>query len=299
MTHRAPPSLLLVLLPLLGACRSAPPQARAAEATPAQPATPVAAEVLATVNGVAITRQEVVGAARGPSAHGGTGTAETPAETLERLIQEELRAQRAARMGLDRDPTFRADLARAEASLRGWRRTQLATLLDTHEQVARPEVSEAEARAFYDANVPRIRTEVRVAQILLRDEAAIARALAEVRGGTAFEEVARRQFASLPPAAGRPWDLGYLRWNLLPAAWRDLAYTLPVGQTSDVLRGPNNRFWIINVVDRRERPELTFEAMRVAITQTLQEERRLAVRTGEREDLRRDARIVYVGGRAP
>jgi len=72
-----------------------------------------------------------------------------------------------------------------------------------------------------------------------------------------------------------------------------------VGQTSEVLRGPNNRFWIIDVVDRRERPELTFEAMRTAITQTLQEERRLAVRSGEREDLRRDARIVYVGGRAP
>ncbi|MBK8695761.1 MAG: hypothetical protein IPN17_26715 [Deltaproteobacteria bacterium] len=53
------------------------------------------------------------------------------------------------------------------------------------------------------------------------------------------------------------------------------------------------------MVDRRERPELTFEAMRVAITQTLQEERRLAVRSGEREDLRRDARIVYAGGRAP
>ena len=294
MTHRPRLLPLLVLLPLLGACRPASPQPRAAE-----PSAPVAAEALATVNGVAITRPEVVAAARGPSAHGGTGVAETPAETLERLIQEELRAQRAVRLGLDRDPGFRADLARAEASLRSWRRTQLATLLETHDQTTRPEVTEAEARAFYDANAPRIRTEVRVAQILLRDEAAITRALAEVRGGAPFEEVARRQFAGLPETAGRPWDLGYLRWNLLPAAWRDLAYSLPVGQTSEVLRGPNNRFWIINVVDRRERPELTFEAMRAAITQTLQEERRLAVRSGEREDLRRDARIVYVGGRAP
>jgi hypothetical protein len=294
MTSR--PSLsLFVLLSLSAACKPARPQPRAVQAT----TPPVSAEVLATVNGAPITRPEVVAAARGPSAHGGSGAAETPPETLERLVQEELRAQRAVSLGLDRDPTFRTDLARAEASLRSWRRTHLATLLETHEQTTRPTVSDAEARAYYEANSPRIRTEVHIAQILLRDEAAITRALAEVRAGAPFEEVARRQFVGLPDSAGHPWDLGFLHWNLLPTTWRGLAYSLPVGQTSEVIPGPNNRFWLINVVARRELPELTFEAMRPAIVTILQEERRLATRTGEREDLRRDARIVYSNNPAP
>ena len=290
-------SFLLILgtLPLLPACKTS--QARPQDSGAPTPHS--TGEVLATVNGVPITRQEVTGAARPASAHGGSGAAETPAQTLDRLIQEELRAQRAVHLGLDRDPQFQSDLERAEASFRTWRRSQLLTLLEAHDQTARPAIGDAEARAYYDANGPRVRTEVRIGQILLRDEAAITRALAEIRGGAPFEEVARRQFASLPESAGRPWDLGYLRWNLVPAAWRDVVYTLPIGQTSDVIRGPNNRFWLINVVDRRERAELTFDAMRPAIVQLLQEERRLATRTSESEDLRRGAQIVYLQRPSP
>ncbi len=268
-----------------------------AGATTAPPA--VVGEVLVTVNGVPITREEVTSAARGPSSHGGSGAAETPEQTLDRLIGEELQSQQAMRRGLDREPGFRADLARAEASFREWRRSQLATMLETQEQTARPAVSDADARAYYDANATRIRTEVHVEQILLRDEAAVARALAEVRGGAAFEEVARRQFAGIPDGAGHPWDLGWLRWNLVPAAWRDMAYTLPVGQTSNILRGPNNRFWIIHVIERREQPELTFEAMRPAVLQVVQEERRLSQRLGASDALRRDAHIVFVHRPAP
>lgn len=284
-----PLAFFFATLPLLSACHSS-------QARPNAAAVPHATtgDVLATVNGVPVTRQEVAGAARGESSHGGNIAAETPADTLERLIQEELRAQRAVSTGLDQDPTFRADFARAEASFNEWRRSQLATLFEAHEQTVRPTVSEAEAHAYYDANATRIRSEVHIAQILLRDEAAINRALAEIRAGAAFEDVARRQFPGLPESAGRPWDLGYLRWNLVPDSWREIVYTMPVGQTSDVIRGPNNRFWIVSVVDRRERAELTFEAMRAAITQILQDQRQLALRSGSNDDLRRHAQIVYV-----
>lgn len=291
-------SLLIASIPLLVACRSSHALGRPASATDATSQSASAAETLATVNGVPITRAEVHGAIREPSTHGGTGVAETEAATLERLIQEELQAQRAVSMGLDHDPAFQAELDRAQASLNEWRRSQLATLLNQQQQTVRATVSDAEARAYYDANAARIRTEVHIAQILLRDEAAVTRALADVRAGAAFEEVARRQFPGLPPSAGRPWDLGFLRWNMVPEAWRDVVYTMPVGQTSDVIRGPNNRFWIINVVDRQERAELTFEAMRPAVTQILQDQRTLAQRTSQSDDLRRHALIVYSTHRA-
>ena len=53
-----------------------------------------------------------------------------------------------------------------------WRRTQLAALLERRTNDADAGVSDVDARRWYEANTARARSEVRVAQILLRDEAA-------------------------------------------------------------------------------------------------------------------------------
>lgn len=252
----------------------------------------VEGEVLATVNGVPVTRDEVQGAAHGSLSHGG-GAPERNDDALARIIDDELLAQRAVATGLDRDPAFREELRVAEARFRVWRRTQLAALIERRAGDADAGVSDADARRWYEANTARARSEVRVAQILVRDEAAAAQNLRDLRGGASFDDVARRLLPPIADPAERPWVIGPLRWHQLPDAWRAPLDALRVGETSDVIRGPNRRFWILKLLERRENTELTFESTRATIAQVLRDERAAAERARLHDTLRRDARIVY------
>ncbi len=246
--------------------------------------------LLVTVNGHPLTRSDLQVSMRSAPTHG--GATENEHDALERIIQEELQAQRALEMNLDDDANFREQDRLAEARFHAARRSQLATLYEQHQTGQRATVSDAEARAYYEANGPRIRTEVRVQQILMRDETAAQQAAHDIHGGAPFEEVARRQFPDIAPAL-HPWDLGVLRWNQIPEAWRTTLDAMTVGQTSDVISGPNHRHWVIKLLERRESPEVTFEVARPAIIQVLTEQHTVALRTNEAAELRRRARVVY------
>lgn len=252
----------------------------------------VEGEVIATVNGVALTRQELPPDAHGRSPHAAP-TGPVDSDALSRLIDDEVLAQHAATSGLDRDPTYRAELARVEASFRAWRRSQLVALAE-RAQAATVTVTEADARSWYETHSARARAEVRVAQILVRDEAAANQLLAELRAGVAFDDVARRLSPPSEDPAAKPWELGPLRWNQLPDAWRTPVDALQPGQLSEVIRGPNRRFWIVKLLERRENTSLTFEATRDTIMQVLRDERAIASRARLRETLRRAARVAIV-----
>ena len=142
-------------------------------------------------------------------------------------------------------------------------------------------------------NAARIRTEFHVWQILGRKEGLIDRSLKELEQGKSFEEVARRLFPKLPKSAGTPWDLGYLRWKQVPKAWQSVIYDLNKGDVSDVIRGPNNRFWIIKLIDKRENPEMTFENIKPTIMEVLKNAKIEKLRKQVEEDLRANANIVH------
>jgi peptidyl-prolyl cis-trans isomerase C len=277
------PSPLALVLALVAGCHASRPAPAAA------PAPAPVEGLLATVDGRSITRAEVLASMRSAPSHG--GAAETEAEALERVIQEEVLAQHARALHLDDDPAFREQDRLAEARFHAARRAQLAALAERRIAALRPAVGEAEVRAFYEANVARIRREVHVQQILLRDEAAAQQAARDVAAGAAFEEVARRPFAGLDPSL-RPWDLGFLRWNVVPDAWLPALATLSPGQTSGVIAGPNHRYWIIKLVERRDAPDVTLDVARPAILQSLQEGAATARRSAEAATLRQRARVV-------
>lgn len=255
-------------------------------------------EVVVEVNGVAVTRDELAGSTRPPTPHSNGAAPETEADTVQRVVLDELVAQRATQLGLDQDPTYREQLRQAEARHRVWKRQQLVELFERWQDSQRATVSEADARQWYAAHEASIRAEVRVGQILLRDEAVANQYLHDLQSGTAFDDVARRMVPTAGPSE-RPWELPYMRWSQVPEAWREPLQSLQVGQTTAVLRGPNRRFWILKLIDRRPRPDLTFEAVRDEVTQAMQAERAVAVRAGLREDLRRHAQINYHVQAAP
>ncbi len=293
---------LVALLLVVAACGGdAPPWAAQGGGRPPahRPRSAAAPAVLVTVDGAAITSADLdaalAAAARAESPHQGpTGAAPTSAPdrkaTLEALIDQELAARRAEALGLDADAEYQEERGRLTAQLATFRRQRLSRLLAR--QVAEAAVvTDAEARAFFDANADRIRAQVRVNQILLHDQAAITELAAQLAAGAPFAEVAARTLPAPPPPGATPWDLGYLAWNQVPEPWAPILATLAVGATSGIIEGPRGRRWIIQLVDRRVDPAITFETARPAILLLLRTRAGAAAVAGLASRLRAGATI--------
>lgn len=147
-------------------------------------------------------------------------------------------------------------------------------------------------------NAARIRTERHVWQILRRREGLLEQDLNDLEQGTSFEEVARKRFSRLPKTGGAPWDLGYLKWNQVPEPWRNVVYDLKKDQMSGIIRGPNKRFWIIKLIDKREDPATTLESSKPMIVAVLKNAKFEELREKTERDLRTKATITYSKGPA-
>ena len=249
-------------------------------------------DVLATVNGIPIGEADV----RLALNRGGHNKEIPPGNrknVLEAIIRRELIYQRAVELGLDANASYQEKLRRMEAQINAFKRNELSELF-WRKLASAATISEAEAKDYFEENVTHIRTELHVWQILQRKEGLIERARNDLEQGTSFEEVASRRFPKLPTTAGEPWDLGYLKWNQVPEAWRNVVYDLEKGEVSGVIRGPNNRFWIIKLIDKRENPDITFESARPSIMQVLKNAKIEQLRTQTDRDLRAKASIVYL-----
>lgn len=249
-------------------------------------------DVLATVNGTPIGERDVRIAMRSRG-HDKEIPPEHLKGVLEGIIRRELIYQRALELGLDANPRYQEELRRMEAQFNAFKREKLSDLF-WRDLDRRVEVSEVEARKYFTRNAPRIRSELHVWQILRRKESLIEQARNDLDQGASFEEVASKRFPNLPRSAGKPWDLGYLRWNQVPEPWRSIVYNLKTGEVSDVIRGPNSRFWIIKLIGKRENPEITFESSKPIIMETVKHAKIEEIRAKTERDLRAKASIAYL-----
>jgi parvulin-like peptidyl-prolyl isomerase len=290
------PTLLLagLLAATAASCGSADKEP-AGDRPPAESA--AAAEVpddaLALVNGVPITVADVELASTSKGAHDKGAAAPSRKNVLETVIRQELVRQRAVELGLDKDPQFRRKLSRMQAQLDMFQRGELGELFFRDEVRGKADIDAQEARKYFEEHEQRIRLELHVWQILIRDEAGIEQAKAELDDGAPFEQVAAKQFPKLPEGKA-PWDLGYLKWKQVPEAWQDVIYDLEPGQVSDIISGPRNRFWIIKLIDRRENAELTFENVEQIIGTTLRSQKIEQLHEQAAKDLKDRAEIQYL-----
>ena len=116
-------------------------------------------------------------------------------------------------------------------------------------------VTDSEAREYFEKNSKRIQTKFHVWQIYYRgEETRIAQDSKDLKSGMPFEKVAARRFPNLPKGMKAPWDLGDLYWFQIPAPWQGVVDRLEPGQVSDIIKGPNDRFWVIKLVDKTVDP---------------------------------------------
>lgn len=298
MTTRAfPPTLLLLLLS--AACSEGPPPGEARSVASGQSAlAPLepAGTTLARVNGVPIRVADVHyvlakenrGRSRGADAM-------VVKATLEKVIAQELARQQAVAEGLDRNEAYQRKLYFMEAPAKDFARSELAEALET-KAAAEAAPDDTEARAYFDANAERYRTEVHLLQLLVRGDRDRIEALkGQLDGGTPFAEVAATLFPHGLPGEGRPpWDLGFLALEAVPGEWQGALSALKPGEVSGIIDGPKERAWILKLVERRVDESLDFDRARDAVLRDLSREKNRAAHAHLEQSLRARADIVYV-----
>ena len=229
-------------------------------------------KILATVNGVPITEQDMRQSIK-RFAHDEKATPESSQTILEALVRNELIYQKSLELGLDRNPEYRRKLSEVEAQLRAFQRQEMSALYREYVRT-KAEVTDSEAQDYFEKNSKKIRTKYHVWQMYYKGEGnKAAEAQKDLKSGIPFEKVASKRFPNLPRGMKAPWDLGYLHWSQIPPSWQDIVDRLEPGQVSDVIKGPNERFWIIRLVDKRVDPNITFATEKGKIVEVLQKQK--------------------------
>lgn len=252
----------------------------------------VQGKVLATVNGVPITEYDVnLNLKR--AVHGETVTPEATQNVLEALVRNELVYQQSLELGLDKNPEYRRKLSEVEAQLRDYKRKEMSALYREYVK-AKAAVTDSEAREYFEKNSGRIRTKVHLGQIYYRgEEARIAEDYKELKSGIPFEKVASKRFPNLPKGMKAPWDLGYLHWSQIPPYWQDSIDRLKPGQVSEILRGPNERFWVIRLIDKTEDPNVTFATEKEKIVEILRGQKAEELSESMLRQMRTNSKILF------
>ncbi len=161
-------------------------------------------------------------------------------EALKTWGKTELLYQGGLRRGLDEDPQIRRRLREIEREL-------IAEEYIKGFMADVPDVTEEEARRYFDAHRSDYALQVRLAHILVRNRPEAARSLGQIRTGTPFETVAAN--VSIDQTASLGGDLGYMRRGDMIHELEEIAFSLKVGEVSGVLPSSYG-YHIVKVLDR-------------------------------------------------
>jgi peptidyl-prolyl cis-trans isomerase D len=182
----------------------------------------------------------------------------------------------------------------------GERRKIRYVLVDVEALRARAVVLPGEVEKYYRDNEPQYTTpeQVRASHILLKtegkDEAAVkAQAealLAQVKAGADFAALAKQKSEDEVSKA-QGGDLDYFGRGRMVKEFEDVAFALPVGQVSDVVKSSFG-FHIIKVTDRKPETRRPLDEVRQQITEQLAGERAQTQAAAQAEQIAREAKTA-------
>jgi peptidyl-prolyl cis-trans isomerase C len=203
----AAPLLVLVLITLSGCDRATSPEPQATISDP---------DVLAVVNGEAITRSDLFAYAGIAAGLDAAGTQ----SVLDELINLQLLRQRAVELGIDRESEIRLLLRNIETNLLA------SQVIERQAQELR--FTEAELAAEYQAQLSSLDpNEYRARHILVESEAEASALAAQLIEGADFAELARAH--SRDGSAERGGDLGWFMPSQMVPAFSSAAAALEPG----------------------------------------------------------------------
>ncbi|NNM71233.1 peptidylprolyl isomerase [Enterovirga aerilata] len=232
---------------------AAPPTASAAPADPDK--------VIAKVGGQSITEADLAVAAEDPAlALPGTDEKQKRDILVGYVIDLKLGAQAAEAAKLADTPEFKRRLAYMRDKL----------LVDEYlEQETKKAVSPDAARKLYDetAKTMQPEEEVRARHILVEDEAEAKKVAARVKGGEDFAKVAA-EVSKDPGSKNEGGELGFFTKDRMVEPFAEAAFAMKPKEISDPVKSQFG-WHVIQVEERRTKPQPTFEELKDQIDQYL------------------------------
>jgi hypothetical protein len=220
-------------------------------------------EVLARVDGSSITVKEFYASV--PEHLLAMMTLDDQEESLKRWVKTELFYQEGLRRGLGRSEEMRRRIRDIERELIAEECIKLLM-----EEV--PDVTEEEARAYFEEHKAEYGLQVRIAHVLVRSRPEADLVLAQVTSGTPFGTAAAQY--SIDQTAQIGGDLGYMGRGDMIHEIEEVAFELGVGEVSGVVPSSYG-YHIVKVLDRHPGAgQPTFESKRAAVMNFLTSQRR-------------------------
>ncbi len=223
-------------------------------------------EVLARVDGSSLTVKEFYASV--PEHLLAVMTLDDQEESLKRWVKTELFYQEGLRRGLGKSEEMRRRIREIEHELIAEECIRLLM-----EEV--PDVTEEDARAYFDEHKSEYGLQVRLAHILVRSRQEADLVHEQVTSGTPFGTAAAQY--SIDQTAQIGGDLGYMGRGDMIQEIEEVAFDLSVGEVSEVVPSSYG-YHIIKILDRHPAAgQPTFESKRAAVMNFLTSLRRRQV----------------------
>jgi EpsD family peptidyl-prolyl cis-trans isomerase len=256
-----------------------------------------ASDILATVNGTKITREDVDAFLRQLQPNQPIRyemlDPKMKKEVLDGIIEMELVAEAARKAGVEKDPEYRRmlDLARKKLLINAYARKQFASTV----------VSDSEAKEYYQKHPEKFEVpeRVRVRHILLKDEKKARQVIEQLKGlrGEAlkkkFIELARKE--STGPSGPKGGDLGYFTKNQMVLPFSRAAFALKKGEITTEPVKTQLGWHVIYLEDRKAPQPIPFETVKAKVVAALRQERFAEKMKKETEALKKAAVITIEG----
>ena len=246
-------------------------------------------KVVAKVNGTPIIEEDL--SFRLPGAHGGGKASGNQRKALDDVITEELLYQQGLKIGLDKDPGYQAQIARIERQLAHVKRAEMTRRVYNTQVAAKVEITNADAKNYYDKNAHQIATELHLGVIFFNNQEGAEEARQKVLGGVNFESIARSVTGSQAAAGREPWDLGFLSWDQIPVDFVDAVYQLKPGEVSEVVSSKRTGYQVFKLFGVRKNPKADFTAASGVIMNRLRDKKVLEAYEQYVANLRKEAKI--------
>ncbi len=249
----------------------------------------LASKIIAKVNGTPIMEEDLTSQLHG--FHGAKNAPEIQQKALDDVITEELLYQQGLKIGLDKDPGYQAKIAWIEHQLAHAKRAEMMRIVYNTQVAAKIEITQADAKNYYDKNADQIATELHLGVIPFNNKQRAEEALQRIRGGATFESIARSVLGSQVSAGREPWDLGFLSWGQIPVDFVDAVYRLRTGEVSEVVSSKRTGYQIFKLLGARKNPKANFAGMSGLIMNRLRDEKILEAYEQYVEKLKKEAKI--------
>jgi peptidyl-prolyl cis-trans isomerase C len=214
--------------------------------------------VLARVNGTPITEEDIkISLSRG---HARPAVVQAGREYLEDAIVEVLLYQQGLKLGLDKEIGYKGFITKKQNQVPRAQWREMKRRVINSQIAAKIEISNAEARDYYEKNAERIATQLHLQYIKVGSRDAADEALKRIRSGASFESVARPLMGDAKVNDRESWDLGFVKWDQIPVDFFDAIYRLKPGEASDVMGSQEAGFQIVKMLAQKKMRGVSFSA---------------------------------------